>query len=305
MKDDLVKLFRQWWLLGAALLLACGGARSGPPDCKPVRARHGAKVWTGFSLGTDLPGTRAKAFANALSAGLGPLGIKVSGDVRIEQRTDTTINAAGQVATTARDSTSANTLVKLSEVEVRGFGVNYCRPSGPRDAIEARVTVPLSEYSRIRRVKRERTLLVVACRSEPTGACDQEILALLRNVGNKSDMKITDAIFAPAKLKLGQREPLLKLGVEKDAAYVFWVRLNSRFSVEEDGVLYAFTDGTGRLVETSDGKAIADAAIQRAKGAVYKKVGARVGRPIDAARASLRKAVEDLHEKIRWWKQKR
>ena len=268
MKKRVFHLARCGLLLGTAGLLACSGARAGPPACKPSRARGAAKIWSGLAHGADLPGTRAKAFANALNNGLGPLGIRVSSDVRIEQRSDTTINAAGKVATTGRDTTTANTRVKLAEIEVRGFGVTYCRPSGRDDAIEARVTVPLSEYSRIRRVKRGRTLLVLACQSKPAGACDQETLAALRDVGKKSGLDITNAIMAPPGLDPGQREPLLALGVDKDVAYVFWVRLNSHFSVEEDGVLYAFTDGAGRLLETSDGKAVADTAIQRVKGAL-------------------------------------
>ena len=289
-------------LVSATVLVACGGAAKGPPVCAPSMNR-GAVVWQGDALGADMQGTRQKAFANALSEGLSPLGVKVKGDVKIQQRQQTKIGPGGKAVTTGVDSVESNQTIKLDEVEVRSFKVTYCRPANKGQTIRAVVTLPGSEFNRIKRMKTGRTLVVLDCKSEPDGACSNDLAAGLRKAADQAHLSVSDVIKPPKDISGRNGQDLLRLGASKGAAYVLWVELSGRFKVKEDDVLYAFADGWAGMTETSDGKSLRSVSLDPAvKGAVYEQVGAQKNAPVDATRESLRGAVRELSDQIRWWK---
>ncbi len=288
--------------LAVAVLMGCSGAAKGPPVCAPSVSR-GAVVWPGDAMGDDTPGTRQKAFANALTEGLKPLGVKVSGDVKIQQKQQTRIGPGGKAVTTGLDSVESNQSIKLAEVEVRSFKVAYCRPPGNDDAIRAVVTLPRTELNRIKRMKTGSTLLVLNCESEPVGACSNDLAANLRKAADKAKLSVSDVIKPPKGFNGKNGKDLLRLGASKGAAYVLWVELSGRFKVKEGDVLYAFADGWAGMTETSDGKSLRSVTLDPAvKGAVYDQVGAQKNGPVDATRESLRSAVRELGDQIRWWK---
>ena len=283
-------------------LSACSGAKGGPPPCTAAMKR-GAVVWQGDAMGADMQGTRQKAFANALSEGLSPLGVKVKGDVKIQQRQQTKVGPNGKAVTTGLDSVESNQTIKLEEVEVRSFKVTYCRPPDKDQTIRAVVTLPGAEFNRIKRVKTGRTLLVLDCKSEPEGACSSDLAAGLRKAADQAKLSVSDVIKPPAGISGRSGQDLLRLGAEKGAAYVLWVELSGRFKVKEEDVLYAFADGWAGMTETSDGKSLRSITLDPAvKGAVYDQVGAQKNGPVDATRESLRNAVRELSDQLRWWK---
>ncbi len=288
--------------LTAVATLACSGAQKGPPPCGPVMNRS-AVIWPGDAMGLDTPGTRQKAFANALTEGLKPLGVKVASDVKIQQKQQTKIGPGGKAVTTGLDSVESNQSIKLAEVEVRSFKVTYCRPANKDQTIRAVVTLPGSEYNRIKRMKTGSTLLVLSCESEPAGACSNDLAANLRKAADKANLSISSIIKPPKGVNGRNGKDLLRLGASKGAAYVIWVELSGRFKVKEEDVLYAFADGWAGMTETSDGKSLRSITLDPAvKGAVYDQVGAQKNGPVDATRESLRNAVRELGDQIRWWK---
>lgn len=290
-------------LIGLLLPMTSCLGQKGPPPCGEPGGRPGVQVWTGDAMGADIKGTRDKAFANALNEGLSPLGVRVKGDVKIQQRTETTRDASGRVVTTARDMAESNAIIKLDEVEVRNFKVEYCTPPDKDDTIRAVVRLPGSEFARISRMKKGRTLMVVDCKSEPDGACDNSVVAGLRKAADAAKLDVADVIKPPEGVDSKNGEQMVMLGANKAAAYVLWVQLQGTFKAKQDDVLFAFSEAAAFMSETSDGKSLRSLALDGpVKGAVYEQVGAQKNTEVDAVRDSLRKAAGELADQIRWWK---
>ena len=289
-------------LVSLAALSACSGAQQGPALCTPMMTR-GDVVWTGDAPGPDIKGTRDRARANALTEGLSPLGVKVSGVIVIDSGTKTVIGPDGKAVTTGEENVSSKQVMKIGDFEVRDYKVDYCRPPNKAGTIRAVVKLPGSEFNRIKRVKRGRTLLVLDCKSEPDKACSDDLAAGLRKAADQANLSVSDVIRPPKGVSGRNGQDLLRLGAEKGAAYVLWVELSGRFKVKEEDVLYAFAAGWAGMTETSDGKSLRSITLDPAvKGAVYDQVGAQKNGPVDATRESLRNAVRELSDQLRWWK---
>ena len=197
----------------------------------------------------------------ALAEGLAPLGVRVSAASTSVERERVVEGAPGgdrsQFTSTAESVVRAD----FGEVEVRDFKVDYCQPAQGPESVRARVTMSVAEWERVKRVKRGKTLLVVRCRSDAPGVCDDVVAQGARQAAQGAGLAVAAVVQAPEGLSAQDADAVLGLGVKHAALHVMVVELRVRAVGQtgegEAATFFASTEAFAAVVETSNGKTLA------------------------------------------------
>jgi len=278
------------------LFTACGGAGANKVPAKPckpaVQASPGSKIFSGFFEGPKTSETRRAAMVRTLGEALQPLGVQVSSEL-----------TSSQMVAEGVDSTriTLQEKVSLKPIQVRDLKVGYCY-DGTISAARAAIAIPANEWRRLTRVYRGGTLLVLDCKTKPEGACEDDLYDALTEAAADAGLKVTSSIEAPKGVRKGSARALVTLGEKEEAAHILWISLNAKFRGEVEEVLYAYTTASASLIETSDGQVQKTVTKKDVKGAHYaelEKVKYGAETVLDV---SLKKAVSELHDAMRDWK---
>jgi hypothetical protein len=275
----------------APFLLCCGGARLAA-SCKPLLPDDPAdRVFTGESRRADEREARTGAVVDAFVQAASQLGVRVTSEQLFK------------AVRTAEGDEEEFFVVETAEavpVEIRNTRRAFCRSRGD-GVMRATVVIPAGEWARIMRMHRGRTALIVDCRTEPEGGCGEETLAALREKARQAGLAVSSTVKASAQAALADTRSAMELGVRHKAAFLLFVTLRGRFHGTEAGVMYARSDISASLAETSDGKAQRAVAIEGVKGAQFARIGSVRYAPIDAVRKSMSAAVSELGERMEAW----
>ncbi len=207
---------------------------------------------------------------------------------------------------THRDGVDTTTIVvrsseRVARIEVRGAEAAYCQDDGG-DVVRAAVAIPAAEWSRLERVRRGRTLLVVRCATEPAGGCGDALVERLRDVASAAGLAVATVLAEPpAGVDARSGPALVGLGQRHKVSRILWLDLTAEFRTRHEGVLYAYTTVRGTLVETSDGKTERSVAVEDVKGAVYEDLGHTKNGRDDAVQESISQALSELRDELAGW----
>ena len=143
-----------------------------------------------------------------LGEALQPLGVPVSSVLK-----------STQIAADGVDSSRVilQEKVSMKTIEVRDLKVGYCY-DGAISAVRVALAIPDAEWKRLTRIYRGGTLLVLDCKTEPEGACDDELFDTLSDAAGDAGLNVTSAIEPPKGVRKGSARALIALGEKEEAA---------------------------------------------------------------------------------------
>jgi hypothetical protein len=200
-----------------------------------------------------------RAQAEAMQTGLSELGVTVSAESLMSAISDVRIDEDGR-REIYREKSERNVVIKVADTEVRGAKVAYCTNS--RNALEARVSLGIGEWHRIRRSKLGTTVIMLECRSPVPRVCKgAKLHALLRKAVVEAGLKPLSVLEPEEAMSPNSPKMVKRLGVHNDAGYILWVILEgqSKCGPGECKQLRQFvsvTTASLTLLDTGDGKTI-------------------------------------------------
>jgi len=277
-------------LVLSLLLAGCGGAVGTAPCKLRVHAAPEDRVFTGESNKSDEAEAKTGALVDAFVQAASELGVRVTSEQLFK------------AVRTSEGDQEEFLIVETAEavpVEFRGTRRAFCREG---DVMRAKVAIPAAEWSRIVRVRRGRTALIVDCKTEPEGVCGEEVEAELRKRAVDAGLAVATTVAGKVDAALSDTAAAIELGARHEAAFLLLVTLRGRLHAVERGVMYAYANASASLVETSDGKVLQAAALENVKGAHFEKVGSVQYGPVDAVRKAIGEALEALGERMGYWR---
>ncbi len=248
---------------GCALLSGCAistGGAANVPRCTPAGAGAKVKIWVGEQAGDFNQTNRQRAVSEALQTGLSELGFSISSTATLKSRSVTESSTGSEWKETFIEDSQREVELKLAETEIRGAKVAYC--INQRKAVEARVTLSVAEWHRIRRQKLGTTVVMLQCSAPVPRHCQRpKIHSLLRKAVVEAGLKPLSVLEPEETMSPNSPKANKRLGVHNDAAYILWVSMEGRNlcgtgACKQAEVFAAVTSASLTLVDTRDGKAI-------------------------------------------------
>jgi hypothetical protein len=278
------------WLTICATVVA-GCASAGGPPCERLSVRQ-AIVKTGSVPGPFNAKNKQFAMNAALVSAMTPLGLKVSFNLEARE-TEILREGKGGQESTFKSRTDNVVKASFDQVEIRGMRENYCVEQGN---VKARVIIPETEWARLHRIARKRTVLVYRCTAEIAGACTSDNLADAKAAARAAGLSISAVETSKVDLQDNQKR-LVRLGLKHGAALVLWLNLEGRDLGIVEGNQVTATAMQINLVETSDQKVRASFSSGTEARPYKVLVPLRYMKPVQAARKSMKRALLDDEER--------
>jgi len=246
---------------------------------------------------------RRHALLDALLTGLQKLGVQVEGSITSIQRVEATeTNGDEKVQVYERSEQIAKATV--ASVEMRNFRSDYCHENGQ---VKARVVFPQSEWARITRMKRGGTVVALQCTSEPTGACGPAIDNAVRAAAQTAGLRVVGVVTTSPNAG-NAPTAVIQLGAQHKAARVLWIQIAGRILAQQGGILWAVTDASTNLYETSDGQGLRSWTPPPGDRPFKIGLPARVSTAVNTVRESMKQAIlgtddeDGIQQAISTWK---
>ena len=289
-------------LFCCALSVQAACASAGGPACKRLNTRR-AVLKTGSVPGAFTASNKQFALNAALVSAMTPLGLKVSFNL---QAKETEVVRETEDGVQSRFESNTQNVVKASfdEVEIRGMQTDYCLEKGN---VQARVLIPTTEWARLQRVARKRTVLVYRCTTDIPGACTSDNLADAKQAAQAAGLNISAVETVSSDLQADQKR-LAQLGLRHGAALVLWLNIEGRDLGVVEGNQLSATALQVNLLETTDKKVRASFSSGSEARPFKVLLPLRYMKPVQAARKSMKRALltdeeRSLREQLRRWRQ--
>ncbi|MFH1532481.1 MAG: hypothetical protein ABIK09_17280 [Pseudomonadota bacterium] len=277
----------------ALLVAGCGAA--GPtmlesstpqrPDWigKPSYPMGGFLYYNGLSTGAEsLEEARRTARQDALLTMAQEIAVEIGGEIATKQ-----IVVDQQQSVDVRITTSARTeSVKVEDVKfVQDYSETWRRSGLVYDAY-ALVAIPRAAIWRARCDAKGHVLLAFACTDGAAGICASSHRDRVRAALSEAGITLLPDLAEP-----GDPAALAATGLEKCAARVVVVQVESRFLGTQGDEHYAEASGNVRVLQSGTAEELAAFTVGPVKGGHYTKA--------DALRAALGKAIDELGTELK------
>ena len=231
----------------------------GIPKCQPLFPNNKLKVWVGEQAGEFTKENRQRAVADALANGLSALGVRVKSKSEFLTRATFMATDSKEQVNLLEDS-QESIEVNVAETEIRGVKIAYC--VNQHKALEARVTITVKEWNRIRRSKLGTTVIMLKCNApDPTACSLPKLHALLKRAVVAAGLKPLSVLEPEAAMSPNSPRTMQRLGSRNDAAFILWVTMDGhnvcgQGACKQQKLFVAKTKATLTLIETGNGRSV-------------------------------------------------
>ncbi len=187
---------------------------------------------------------------------------------------------------------------RLRATDLAEFTAFRCRPAAGRVRVD--VFVPERERQRLLRGRRDATLAVLWCQSNPAAACSSDLRDRVRALAQDAGLQVSDVMAAATDPTSAE---LNALGANAEAAQVLVVRLSAAYVGLEKPYHHCRAQLAATLYDVSTGKGVKEARPTGygSDGGFKGLVFADHKKPADACKAAILKGWEELRAAATAW----